>query len=851
MNNIRSFVVVPSLPAPLEKLRELSQNLWWAWHPAAADLYRRLDLDLWERVGHNPVALLSLISQRRLEQAARDSAYMAQYSRVIDAFQMYVRSPGWCQETQPDAAGGTIAYFSAEFGLHECLPIYSGGLGVLAGDHLKSASDLGLPLVGVGLIYRHGYFTQQITDDGWQRDVFPTYDFHQWPGALIRGDDGAALHVRVPIGRETLIAQVFRVDVGRVQLYLLDADLPENPPEFRAVTSRLYDSDHDVRIRQEILLGIGGYRALERMGLEPTVCHMNEGHSAFLALERIRQFMARHRLNFQEAREAVFSSGVFTTHTPVPAGIDMFAPKLVEHYLSGIADEMGVSMDDILALGREDPARQEQPFCMAILALRNAYHVNGVSELHGDVSRGMWRSCWPNLPREEVPITHVTNGIHTRTWLGRRMSELLDHYLGPGWETEPDNPEVWQRVDDIPDAELWRAKERLRERLVATVRRRMREQLRRRGAPPSDIEAADGLLDPHALTIGFARRFAPYKRAALLFRNPARLAAIINHAERPVQFIFAGKAHPNDSAGKELLKQIFTHCQRPELHKRVLFLENYDMNLARELVHGVDVWMNNPLRLHEASGTSGMKAVANGALHMSCLDGWWPEAYDGKNGWAIGEGHLYDDPAYQDYVDSESIYNLLEREVSPLYYDRNEDNVPRAWIARIKHSLRTICPVYNTHRMVREYFNKMYLPSICRARKMGENDFSPVRSLTTWKHHLSEAWPQVRIESVDAKVGPEMRVGDSFPVWARVHLGELRPDEVAVEVYHGTIAPSGDIGEGRKVRMRYARHESNGAHVFEADVPCEASGRRGYAVRVVPRSDEFAMRHEDGWIVWG
>ncbi len=851
MKNIRSFVIVPSLPELLEPLRQLAYNLWWSWNPPATDLFRRLDVDLWRRVGHNPVALLWQVSQERLEQAARDDAYIAQLCRVMDSFYVYSNSRTWFDEHCRAHKGLMVAYFSAEFGLHESMPIYSGGLGVLAGDHLKSASDLGIPMVAVGLAYRQGYFKQQLTEDGWQLESYPIYDVHQWCATQINTADGAALKISVPLDGHPVYATVLRVQVGRVPLYLLDADLPENPPELRMITARLYGGDRTMRIRQEILLGIGGLRALTALGIEPPVCHMNEGHAAFLALERIRQTMQKHKLSYREAREATFGGNIFTTHTPVPAGIDRFDPRLIEQHLGWMAAELGITIKDLLALGREQHERTDEEFCMPLLALRMSYRSNGVSKLHGEVARGMWQGYWPGIPREEVPILHITNGIHTRTWTSPTMADLLDQYLAPGWpEADPDDP-LWQRIDDIPDAELWRVHVRRREWMIAAVRRRLRDQLKGRGAPPAEIKAAEEVLDPEALTVGFARRFAPYKRAALLFRNLDRLRALVENRDRPIQFIFAGKAHPNDGAGKELIKQIAIVCARPEFRRRIVFLENYDMATARVLVQGVDVWLNNPLRLHEASGTSGMKVPANGGLNLSCLDGWWPEAFNGENGWAIGDGRVYDDLGYQDHVEAESLYNLLEREIVPMFYERTEDDLPRRWVRRMKESMKTIIPQFNTNRMLREYAEKMYLPAHTRVRRVWDEDFALARKLAAWKERLRTHWHQVRVCEVQAIPGQVLKVGDVLPLHARIHLGPIAPEDVAVEAYYGPLTTDGEIASGRSVRLQHARHDVNGEHWFEGNVPCQTSGRNGYAIRVVPCHDDLADRYDQGLVVWG
>lgn len=851
MDHIRTYTVIPSLPELLEPLRQLAYNLWWTWNPQATDLFRRLDVDLWRRSGHNPVALLWQIGQERLEQVSRDDAYIAQLCRVMDSFYVYMNSRTWFEEQYPEYQDATVAYFSAEFGLHESMPIYSGGLGVLAGDHLKSASDLGIPLVAVGLAYRQGYFDQQLTEDGWQLESYPVHDTHQWCATPLSDSEGKPIRIQVAVGRHVVTAAVWLVHVGRVRLYLLDADMPDNPPELRSLTARLYAGDRKMRIRQEILLGIGGMRALQAVGVEPRIFHMNEGHAAFLSIERIRRTMKEDGLNYREARELTSGGNIFTTHTPVPAGIDRFDGELVEKELGWMAAELGISTRELLALGREHPDRPDEEFCMPLLALRLAYRSNGVSKLHGEVARGMWQGYWPGIPREEVPITHVTNGIHLRTWMSPTMADLFDQYLPPGWQEATEDDPLWQRIDDIPDAELWRVHVRRREWMIAALRRRMRNQLKGRGAPPAEVRAADEVLDPEALTIGFARRFAPYKRATLLFRNLDRLRAIVANKERPVQFIFAGKAHPNDGAGKELIKAIAAACARPEFKRRIVFMENYDMSLARVMVQGVDVWLNNPLRLHEASGTSGMKVPANGALNLSCLDGWWPEAYNGQNGWAIGDGRVYDDLAYQDHVESESLYNLLEREIIPLFYERTADDLPRGWIARVKESMKTLIPAYNTNRMLREYAERMYLPAMQRAAKVCADDFALAKSLATWKERLRKHWHEVRVAEVHAEPRDVLKVGDRLPLRARVHLGPIPPEDVAVEAYYGPLSASGSIATGEAVRLDFQQHEANGEHTFAGAIPCETSGRAGYAIRVVPCRDDLADRYDQGLVVWG
>ncbi|MEJ2738084.1 MAG: alpha-glucan family phosphorylase, partial [Anaerolineae bacterium] len=644
MKPIHTFLAVPSLPAPLEPLRELASNLRWAWNHETIELFRRLDSDLWETTGHNPLLMLGTIDQGTLEAAASDEGFLAQLARIDLELEVYKDGAStWFQRAHGPVQAPLVAYFSAEFGVTECLSIFAGGLGVLAGDHLKSASDLGVPLIGVGLLYQQGYFRQYLNEAGWQQEAYEDNDFHNLPLTLQRRPDGTPVTVEIPHPGRKVIAQVWRAQVGRVPLYLLDTNIPGNRPQDRDITDQLYGGDREMRIKQEMVLGIGGYRALEALGLEPTVYHMNEGHSAFLALERIRRLMETRGLPLADAREAASAGLVFTTHTPVKAGHDYFSPDLMNRYFADYARALGLSRQDFLALGRRNPANDGEEFCMTILALRLAAYSNGVSRLHGQVSRRMWQGLWPGVPEDEIPIGHVTNGVHFQSWISREMKELYDRYLGPRWREELADQTVWQQADHIAAEELWRTHERRRERLVAFCRRRLRDQLRRRGAPQAAIEAADEVLDPEALTIGFARRFATYKRATLLLSDRERLARILNDPDRPVQIIFAGKAHPRDDAGKELIRQIVELARQEAFRRRLVFLEDYDMAVARYLVQGVDVWLNTPLRLQEASGTSGMKATANGVLNLSVLDGWWDEAYRPEVGWAIGRKETYPD----------------------------------------------------------------------------------------------------------------------------------------------------------------------------------------------------------------
>lgn len=851
MYKLRTYTVVPALPDTLLRLRDLAYNLWWSWNSECRELIRRLDSNLWDEVGGNPVQFLGHVSQKRLDQASADSAYLAELQRVLGAFDSYMTRRGWFADRNPDLADTHIAYFSMEFGIHECLPVYSGGLGVLAGDHLKSASDLGVPLIGVGLLYRQGYFQQRLATDGWQLEEYPSLDFYQMPITPVKKPDGQPLTIRIPVGPREVTIQCWKAQIGRVPLYLLDTDLMVNASEDREITQRLYGGNDEMRIRQEIVLGIGGVRMLNALGTVPEVCHMNEGHAAFLAIERIRQCMARQGIDFGEAREAVAPSHVFTTHTPIPAGIDHFSRKLLNEYIDPYIREMRLSMDEFVALGKINAADPQELFCMAVLALRLAGFTNGVSALHGHVSRNMWYNVWPGAPRGEVPITSITNGIHTESWISPEMSHLLDQYVGPQRVHTPEDTDAWRRVQEIPPIELWRAHEQRRFALIAYSRRKAKDQLRKRGAPPSEVQRADEFLDPEALTIGFARRFAPYKRGALLFRDPERLRKIVQDRERPVQFVFAGKAHPRDDNGKEIIKDIMRFIRSPQFRYHFVFIENYDISVARMLVQGVDVWLNNPIKPREASGTSGMKVAPNGGLNFSILDGWWPEAYDGENGWAIDEGHIYEDAEDRDHIESQAIYELLEKEIVPLFYTRGADGVPRGWIDRMKASMRSITPMFSTTRMLKEYSSLHYAPAAKRWRRLTSDSYAPAKSLSHWKRDLAHRWEGVRIDEVIANDEKELAVGSQVNVRAKVTLGSVKPDDVSVELYHGRVDPAGRLVEGMSETMQIEERHENGTYLFKGSIPCRRSGQHGYSVRILPKHADLAHKFDTGLILWG
>ena len=850
------FKVVPSLPAPLEGLRTLAYNLRWSWDHNTVELFRRLDSDLWESTGHNPVRMLGLIGQAQLEAAAGDEAFLAYLHHTQIALGSYLSGESsWYRRSCGQNEGLLVAYFSAEFGITECLTIFAGGLGMLAGDHLKAASDLGVPLVGVGLLYQQGYFRQYLNAAGWQQETYEDNDFQNLPITLERRADGRPLTVELTYNKIT--AQIWRAVVGRVSLYLLDTNVVENRPEDRDITDQLYGGGTEMRLKQEILLGIGGYRALEALGLEPTVYHMNEGHSAFLSLERVRRLMERHGLSFVEAREVACAGLVFTTHTPVPAGHDYFSPGLLDHYLGDFARGLGLSRQDFYGLGRQNPANDSEEFCMTVLALRMAASSNGVSQLHGAVSRKIWKTLWPGVPEDEIPIGSVTNGVHFRSWISAEMNQLYDRYLSPKWREEGADKQLWKRAETIPAEELWRTHERRRERLVGFARRRLREQLERRGAPQAEIDAADEALNPDALTIGFARRFATYKRATLLMRDPDRLARILNDPQRPVQIVFAGKAHPRDDAGKVFIQQIVKLAQRPEFRRRIVFMENYDPAVARYLVQGSDVWLNTPLRPLEASGTSGMKALANGGLNLSILDGWWDEAWHPETadqsfvGWAIGRGEKYDNQDYQDQVESLALYEILEHDVIPAFYERGADGLPRRWIARMKSSIATLCPEFNMQRMVTEYATDFYLRSHERHQHLLAGNAAAARALAAWNQRIRDNWAQVAIESVDALPETELRSGGQVEVRARVRLGGLSCDEVSVELYLGMLDADFEICDAAAVPMEMVSQAADGVYIFAAhSAACRESGMHGYTVRILPYHVDEPQQFLPGLIRW-
>ncbi len=698
------------IPSKLARLPELTYNLWWSWTLEARNLFKRLDYQLWRSTQHNPVQMLQEVTPARLDLLAKDAAFVRQYEKVMLLYdRMHDNGYTWFHTTYPELKNNIIAYFSFEFGLHNSLPIYSGGLGILSGDHTKEASDLGLPFVAVGFMYPQGYFRQRVPSHGWQEAAYQQLDFNQAPIRLVHDDYGNEMKIHVEMGGRTVWARVWLVNVGRVPLYLMDTDVDENDPWDRELSARLYAGDSEMRIRQEIMLGIGGVRLLRQLGIEPSVWHMNEGHSAFLILENIRHNVAQG-MSFSEAADAVRRHSVFTTHTPVPAGHDAFSYHLIDQYFGSFWDQLGISREQFLALG----AHQEEwgtAFNMTVLALRQCGHLNGVSKLHGRVSREMWQPVWPNRTVDEVPITSVTNGIHVPTWIASDLSELFDKYLGPDWEEHQDDPIMWERLKNIPSAELWDVHLLLKNKLMDHLRTRVRRRWITGTADPTQVLTGGTLLDPAALTIGFARRFATYKRATLIFRDLDRLRSLLLDSHRPVQIVFAGKAHPADDPGKALIQEVYNLAKHNQLGGRIAFIEDYDMHTARYFTQGVDLWLNTPRRPREASGTSGMKASLNGAPNLSIMDGWWVEGYNGANGWAIN-GQELGNPDEQDAFDADTLYRILEEEIVPLYYARDKDDVPRGWVEVMRETIRSNSAMFSTCRMVKEYATALYIPAM-------------------------------------------------------------------------------------------------------------------------------------------
>ncbi|MFH2116020.1 MAG: alpha-glucan family phosphorylase, partial [Spirochaetota bacterium] len=789
--------------------------------------------------------MLGMVPQARFDELAVDDSFLAALKEVYASFQAYKAGQGWYKGSYEDS----VAYFSMEYGMDTSLPIYSGGLGILSGDHMKTSSDMALPLVGVGLLYRQGYFRQYLNADGYQQEEYPENDWYNMPVRRCEDAKGEPVKIAVDMASEHVVAQVWEVKVGRSSLYLLDTNIDENTPSNRLITATLYGGDKEVRIRQELLLGVGGIRALRAVGINPVVTHMNEGHAAFLALERIREIMANRGFTFNQAAQAVWPTNIFTTHTPVPAGNERFSIELVDKYFRSWNHNLGLDWKAFLALGRERPDDDSEPFCMTILALKLSAYANGVAKLHGVVSRDMWQNLWPGLSKDEIPIGHVTNGVHPRTWISNTLLELLDRYFGPRFAEEPANLAIWDRIERISDEELWRTHERRRERLVVFARDRLRVQMRRMGVSEKGLVRANDALSPYALTISFARRFATYKRGNLLLSDPDRLLRLLSDPHRPIQIIFAGKAHPHDMPGKEIIKELVHFSRRDDVQSRIIFLENYDMTMARYLTSGSDVWLNTPRRPLEASGTSGMKAGLNGVLNCSILDGWWDEGYNPELGWAIGKGEEYTDTELQDEIESKALYDLLEREIVPTFYERGRDSLPRDWIRMMKNSIRDTGKYFSFHRMLMEYSERYYDPALENARRLKAGKLEAARSVADYLDLARKEWHNLSVEDIRTTALPVMDRGDHINIDARVRLGALKPAQVLVELYHGPVSSTGEIYNPVRVEMKDTGSQG-GAHEYTIEVECTVTGQHGYSVRILPRHPDLVHPFIPGLVRW-
>lgn len=840
------ITVNPQLPKRIEKLSKISNNLWWSWNTEFLRLFRKIDNDLWEKCGKNPVKFLKQVSQDRLEAVSKDLIFLHEYDKCVENFEDYMNSKDtWFANKYPDNKDDLIAYFSAEYGLDETIPIYSGGLGILSGDHLKSASDLGIPLVAVGLLYKNGYFHQKINGNGEQETEYHDIDLHDLPINPVKNENGDDLIIYLKFPKKRIYLKVWQINVGRVKLYLLDSDIEKNNPEDRDVTLRLYGGDQEMRIRQEIVLGMGGVNLLTRaLKLEPTVYHMNEGHSSFLILELIKNVIKEKQVSFDVARDIVSSQTVFTTHTPVPAGNDIFPISLVEKYFKDFWPRLTISREEFLKLGMKPCKELENGFNMGILALKVAGKKNGVSKLHGAVSRELFADVWPEIAANESPIDYVTNGIHTCSWLAPSLKQLYNKYLIPYWQDKIQYDYVWEKVRNIPDDKLWNVHQARKEKLLSIVKNNVTERLRRSGYNYEDINAITSKINPNALTIGFARRFATYKRATLIFKDLERITQILNNADRPVQLIFAGKAHPADKQGQDLIKFIHDVSMMPQFKGKIFLLENYNIAMSRYLISGVDVWLNNPRRPMEASGTSGQKASVNGVVNFSVLDGWWAEGYNQKNGWRIGFNSDYESYEAQDVTDSQNIYETLEQKIIPAYYNKDKNGISKEWMDYMKESIVSTGGKYSTSRMLSDYTSKFYIP-LCNLHNKYYKDLSDVTQFNTWKTDMYRNWKDIKITQKEDNLNNiSIDAGNCISVKCQVELPNIKPEFVSVECYYGKILENGVVEDISIIPMQQVKSKSKNAETenskifeYETKIELKTGGNYGYTFRVMPKND--------------
>ena len=833
MNFLSKVTAIPKLPERIKGLKILSKNMWWTWNYDSQRLFEIIDLDLWVSTNRNPVVFLKNVSQKKLDAVLNDEEFLNLYDYVMKTFENYMNTEDtWFNKTHKNYKGGEIAYFCAEYGIHESLPIYSGGLGILAGDHVKSASDIGIPYIGVGFLYRQGYFQQKINSEGWQESIYESYDFADLAVDPAKDENGEEVYVDIDIAGKKVFVKVWELKVGRVKVYLLDTDIPQNDPEERGLTSRLYGGDQEMRIRQEMLLGIAGVRALRKLGKTPSVWHMNEGHAAFLNLERMRELIQNNNLTFKEAIEVVRAGSIFTTHTPVPAGNDAFPLYLMDKYFGNYWPTLKATRPEFMQLGLETRPDGSEMFSMTILALSLAGRANGVSKLHGEVSRNLWKHVWNGIEAVEVPITHVTNGVHSETWIADDLQKLFKEEFGENWNYEIDDPDMWAKIEKISDKELWEKHQKLKLKLTKHLHERLKKQRSRHGETVEQLESIEDILDPKALTIGFARRFATYKRAILIFRDLQRLEKILNNPEKPVQIIFAGKAHPADKPGQEFIKRIYEISRMEQFKNRIVIVENYDMNLARHLVAGVDIWLNNPRRPHEASGTSGEKAGMNGAMNFSVLDGWWVEGYNEKNGWAIGDNRDYTDLELQDNIDSVSMYNTLEKEIVPMYYDDRKDGIPVKWIKVMKESIRSVASFFNTSRMVKEYTQKLYMPAQVQNNKFVKNNFEVAKDFANWRDILERNWNSIKIKVISNQDFSEtLEVGKVIEIESEIYLPGIGPDSIEPEIVVAKLEEDKVISL-KTYDLKLVKEVQQDTYLYKGSFEIEDRGQYGYNVRV-------------------
>ncbi len=846
------ITVNPQLPKRIEKLSEISNNLWWSWNTEFLKIFKKIDKDLWETCGKNPIKFLKQVSQEKLEEATKNVELLKEYDKIAKEFEDYMNSKNtWFSNNYSENKNDLIAYFSAEYGLDQTIPIYSGGLGILSGDHLKSASDLGIPLVAVGLLYKNGYFHQKINGYGDQETEYHNIELSDLPINPVKDLNGEDLIINVKFPKRRIYLKVWQINVGRVRLYLLDSDIENNNPEDRDVTLRLYGGDQEMRIRQEIVLGMGGTNLLTRaLGYNPTVYHMNEGHSAFLILELMKNIIKEKEVSFEVAKDIASSKTVFTTHTPVPAGNDIFPIDLVEKYFKDFWPRLGITREEFLKLGMKPCNDLESGFNMGILALKVAGKKNGVSKLHGAVSRELFGDVWPEIAANESPITHVTNGIHTCSWLAPKLKELYNKYLIPYWQDNIHKDSVWERIDNIPNEELWKVHQDRKIRLLNLVKESTTERLRRSGYSYDEINDITSKLNPNVLTIGFARRFATYKRATLIFRDLERITQILNNQDKPVQLIFAGKAHPADKEGQDLIKRIHEISMMPQFKGKIFLLENYNIAMSKYLVSGVDVWLNNPRRPMEASGTSGQKASVNGVINFSVLDGWWAEGYNQENGWTIGTNAEYNSYEEQDIADSQSMYHTLESKIIPTYYEKNQEGISEKWMQTMKNSIISTGGKYSTARMLVDYTNNLYMP-LCNLTKKYYENIDNVAEYNLWKKNLFINWKDIKIEQKNNLDNITIDAGNNIEVKCEVQSPNVDINNLMVQCYNGKILDNGVVENVSIVPMKLSnKDEENKLYEFSAKIELKTGGNYGYTFRVMPKHEMLLDSENLNLIKW-